>query len=72
LHLFDKIEAALAKPLQHLPGLLVVDYIGIAQNLKSALGQYSSVDREQVGIDEAGADRIGDNREYYRHGAGRL
>ena len=35
------------------PAGLVVDYIGIAQNLKSALGQYSSGDREQTGIDEA-------------------
>ena len=31
---------------------LVVDYIGIAQNLKAALGVYSSSDREQTGIDE--------------------
>ena len=35
------------------PAGLVVDYIGIAQNLKSALGQYSKGDREQAGIDEA-------------------
>ena len=34
------------------PAGLVVDYIGIAQNLKNALGQYSQHDREQVGIDE--------------------
>jgi type I restriction enzyme R subunit len=40
------------------PAGLVVDYIGIAQNLKSALGQYSSGDREQVGIDEADAIRV--------------
>jgi type I restriction enzyme R subunit len=40
------------------PAGLVVDYIGIAQNLKSALGQYSSGDREQVGIDEAEAIRV--------------
>ena len=40
------------------PAGLVVDYIGIAQNLKSALGQYSSGDREQVGIDEAEAVRV--------------
>jgi type I restriction enzyme, R subunit len=40
------------------PAGLVVDYIGIAQNLKSALGQYSSGDREQVGIDEADAVRV--------------
>jgi type I restriction enzyme R subunit len=37
------------------PGGLIVDYIGIAQNLQSALGQYSSGDREQTGIDESEA-----------------
>ncbi len=37
------------------PAGLVVDYIGIAQNLKSALGQYSGSDRKQTGIDEAEA-----------------
>ena len=37
------------------PAGLVVDYIGVAQNLKAALGQYSSGDREQTGIDEAQA-----------------
>src|SRR6266481_7914615 len=37
------------------PSGLVVDYIGVAQNLKSALGQYSPGDREQTGIDEAEA-----------------
>lgn len=36
-------------------GGLVVDYIGIAQNLKNALGQYSQADRRQAGIDEAEA-----------------
>jgi type I restriction enzyme R subunit len=40
------------------PAGLVVDYIGIAQNLKSALGQYSPGDREQTGIDEAEAVRV--------------
>jgi type I restriction enzyme R subunit len=40
------------------PAGLVVDYIGIAQNLKSALGQYSGSDREQTGIDEAQAERL--------------
>jgi type I restriction enzyme, R subunit len=40
------------------PAGLVVDYIGIAQNLKSALGQYSGDDREQVGVDEADAVRV--------------
>ena len=37
------------------PAGLVVDYIGIAQNLKNALGQYSASDRRQAGIDEAEA-----------------
>lgn len=37
------------------PAGLVVDYIGIAQNLKSALGQYAGHGAEQVGIDEAEA-----------------
>jgi type I restriction enzyme R subunit len=34
------------------PAGLVVDYIGIVQNLKSALGQYSDTDRGTTGIDE--------------------
>ncbi|WP_421902097.1 type I restriction endonuclease subunit R [Maridesulfovibrio sp.] len=34
------------------PGGLIVDYIGLAQNLKSALTQYSDGDRDQTGIDE--------------------
>lgn len=34
------------------PGGLVVDYIGIAQNLKNALAQYSDADRDRTGIDE--------------------
>ncbi|GIV82653.1 MAG: DEAD/DEAH box helicase [Anaerolineae bacterium] len=34
------------------PAGLIVDYIGIAQNLKSALAQYSPRDRENTGIDE--------------------
>ena len=37
------------------PAGLIVDYIGIAQNLKSALGQYSAADRGQAGVDEAEA-----------------
>jgi type I restriction enzyme R subunit len=37
------------------PAGLVVDYIGIAQNLKNALGQYSAADQRQAGIDEAQA-----------------
>ena len=40
------------------PAGLVVDYIGVAQNLKSALGQYSGHDREQTGIDEAKAVEV--------------
>ena len=37
------------------PAGLMVDYIGIAQNLKNALGQYSANDQRQAGIDEAEA-----------------
>ena len=37
------------------PAGLIVDYIGIAQNLKSALAQYSPQDKENTGIDEAQA-----------------
>ena len=37
------------------PAGLIVDYIGIAQNLKSALGQYSRDDQRNAGIDEAEA-----------------
>jgi type I restriction enzyme R subunit len=37
------------------PAGLVVDYIGIAQNLKQALSQYSRRDQEQTGIEEAEA-----------------
>ena len=37
------------------PAGLVVDYIGVAQNLKNALAQYSGADRGQTGIDEAEA-----------------
>ncbi|APG06965.1 DEAD/DEAH box helicase [Bradyrhizobium japonicum] len=40
------------------PAGLVVDYIGIAQNLKSALGQYAGHGAEQVGIDDAIAVRV--------------
>lgn len=34
------------------PGGLVVDYIGIGQNLKAALQNYTSTDRDQTGISE--------------------
>ena len=37
------------------PAGLIVDYIGIAQNLKSALGEYSRNDRRHAGIDESEA-----------------
>lgn len=37
------------------PAGLIVDYIGIGQSLKKALGQYSASDRRQAGIDEAEA-----------------
>lgn len=35
------------------PAGLIVDYIGIAQNLKSALQQYSKNDQDNTGVDEA-------------------
>lgn len=34
------------------PGGLIVDYIGIAQNLKKALAEYTQSDRDMTGIDE--------------------
>jgi type I restriction enzyme, R subunit len=34
------------------PGGLIVDYIGIAQNLRAALADYSPGDRQKTGIDE--------------------
>jgi type I restriction enzyme, R subunit len=37
------------------PAGLIVDYIGIAQNLKNALGQYSASDQRQAGIPEGEA-----------------
>lgn len=37
------------------PAGLVVDYIGLAQSLKSALSQFSDSDRQQTGIDGAEA-----------------
>jgi type I restriction enzyme, R subunit len=37
------------------PAGLVVDYIGVAQNLKNALGQYSKQDQGKTGINEAEA-----------------
>lgn len=37
------------------PAGLVVDYIGVAQNLKNALSQYSGADQRQAGIDESEA-----------------
>jgi len=37
------------------PAGLVVDYIGIAQNLKQALADYSAADQRQTGVDEAEA-----------------
>ncbi|MEH0833614.1 type I restriction endonuclease subunit R [Pectobacterium cacticida] len=45
------------------PAGLIVDYIGIAQNLKSALAQYSPRDKENTGIDEVQA--IAQMREKY-------
>ncbi|MDA9171301.1 type I restriction endonuclease subunit R [Alphaproteobacteria bacterium] len=37
------------------PGGLVVDYIGIAQNLKNALGNYTTNDQKNTGVDQAQA-----------------
>ena len=37
------------------PAGLIVDYIGIAQNLKAALAQYSKPDQDKTGIDESEA-----------------
>lgn len=37
------------------PGGLVVDYIGVAQNLRNALSQYTDSDRDETGIDESAA-----------------
>jgi type I restriction enzyme R subunit len=40
------------------PAGLVVDYIGVAQNLKSALGQYAGHGGDQVGINELEAIKV--------------
>ena len=40
------------------PGGLVVDYIGVAQNLRNALAQYSDADRERTGISEEEATAV--------------
>ena len=40
------------------PAGLVVDYIGIAQRLKTALRQYSKPDQDRTGIDESEAVRV--------------
>lgn len=45
------------------PGGLIVDYIGIAQNLKKALADYSETDRDQTGIEEE--DAVAALQEYY-------
>ena len=50
------------------PGGLVVDYIGIAQNLKKALSQYSDADRDRTGIDEEQAVAVlAENLDVVRH-----
>ncbi|WP_046867700.1 type I restriction endonuclease subunit R [Microvirga massiliensis] len=40
------------------PAGLIVDYIGIAQSLKSALGQYSPGDRKEVEMDPSAAEAV--------------
>ena len=54
-HGFMQAIARVNRVFRAKPAGLVVDYIGITQNLKSALGQYSGADRKQAGIDEAEA-----------------
>jgi type I restriction enzyme R subunit len=45
------------------PGGLIVDYIGVAQNLRKALADYSDDDRSKTGIDEEEA--VAALEEYY-------
>lgn len=45
------------------PGGLIVDYIGIGQNLRKALADYSDADKERTGIDEE--DAVAALREYF-------
>ena len=45
------------------PGGLIVDYIGIAQNLRTALADYSDSDKSKTGIDEE--DAVAALQEYY-------
>lgn len=40
------------------PAGLIVDYIGVAQNLKSALAQYSKPDQDKTGIDQKQAAAV--------------
>ena len=47
--------ARVNRVLRDKPAGLIVDYIGIAQNLKSALAQYSKPDQDKTGIDETEA-----------------
>ena len=44
------------------PGGLIVDYIGIAQNLREALSDYTQEDQQQAGIDEEAAVAAMDER----------
>ena len=48
------------------PAGLVVDYIGVAQKLKNALGQYSRPDQEQTGIDEKAIAVLSEKHEIVR------
>jgi type I restriction enzyme R subunit len=54
-HSLMQVIARVNRVFRDKPAGLVVDYIGVAQNLKNALGQYSPGDRDQTGIDEAQA-----------------
>lgn len=50
------------------PGGLIVDYIGIAQNLRSALADYSPADQERTGIKEE--DAVAALKEWHERVAG--
>lgn len=44
------------------PGGLIVDYIGVFQNLKNALAEYSDADKKRTGIDEEQAVSVLDEK----------
>ena len=57
---------------KHLPhGVVGIDFGGILGNLHGDIARERAARPRQT-IDEAGADRVGDEHKYDRHGAGRL